>query len=187
MSSNSQLPGTATSHLLPHSHIPPDLHSSLLCPPCSFSLQSLSNGDRWPAASCRFFGLNSPLLSPAPLVDCNWWLGCRDSHGIAMWALSHSLLAEELWGGRGGEGSSVRWWGRLEEGGLLLTEEKRCRLLRKDNRTEFAMWSCVYVCVCCRCAAMHASPFLPYAFVLLWVCVRSPLGLSLPEVQYYAV
>lgn len=151
---------------LPHSS-PHTFPTTLLSPPCSFSLQSLSNGDRWPAASCCLVGLNSPLLSPAPLVYCNWWLGCRDSHGIAMWALSHSLLAEGLWGGRGGK--QCEMVGAAREGGLLLTEEKCCRLSRKDNCTEFVMWSCVYVRVCCRCAMMRASLF---SCMLLCFCVR---------------
>lgn len=45
--------------------------------------------------------------------------------------------------------------GAAREGGLLLTEEKCCRLSSEDNRTEFVMQSCV----CCRCAFMRAFLF----------------------------
>lgn len=50
--------------------------------------------------------------------------------------LSLSLQAEGLLGGREREDETV---GAAREGGLLLTEEKCCRLASEDNRTEFVM------------------------------------------------
>ena len=54
--------------LLTHTHIF-HVHSPPQPPPCSFSMQFLSNGDRWLAASCCFFGLVQPpppTFSAAP-------------------------------------------------------------------------------------------------------------------------
>ena len=63
----------------------------------------------------------------------------------------------------------------VREGGLLLTEEKRCRLASEDNCTDFAIYGCAFVCatvfvavcICCRCALVHAIFFSP---LFLSVC-----------------
>lgn len=84
----------------------------------------------------------------------------------------------------GGLGKRFEVVGVVREGGLLLREEKRCRLSREDNCTEFAMWGCVRVC--CRCAFMHAFPFLLYICVCLWVCVCDHYWIC-PSLRYHTV
>ena len=87
-------------------HFPLNLNSSPHCPSLHFlSAVWVMGTDGWLLLAVSL-GMTTPPLSPMPLVSCNWWLGCRDSHGIAMWALSHSLQAEGLWGGREGSEES---------------------------------------------------------------------------------
>lgn len=56
-------------------------------------------------------------------------------------SLSLSRQAEGLWGerGRGGGGRRCEMVRVVREGGLLLTEEKCCRLASEDNCTEFVI------------------------------------------------
>lgn len=62
--------------------------------------------------------------------------------------------------------------GSAREGGLLLTEEKCCRLSSEYNCTEFVIRSCF--CVCLLQVCIHAClPFLLYTSVFLWVCMIS--------------
>lgn len=79
----------------------------LTAPPCSFSMQSLSNGDRWPAASCCFFGLDPPPFSttPGPLQLMAWLQRLLRNSNVGPISFSASR------GVIGGWGSSLSWWG----------------------------------------------------------------------------
>lgn len=85
-------------------------------------------------------GTSTPPFSTAPgLRQLMAWLQRlpRNSNSAPIFL---SVQAEGLWGEIGGEGG-VRYEmvGAVWEGGLLLTEEKCCRLATEDNCTESVM------------------------------------------------